>query len=90
MAENLFPIKARQKDVDLQKILKFNSVQVFKMGLFISKLMNAVGSWTETPARVIMVGLDAAGKTTVMILTKFLILFIIFCFLFFEPSLSSI
>ena len=38
------------------------------MGLFISKLMNAVGSWTETPARVIMVGLDAAGKTTVMVL----------------------
>lgn len=56
------------------------------MGLFISKLMNAVGSWTETPARVIMVGLDAAGKTTVMVPT-YRFLFIIFCFIFFvEPS----
>ena len=43
--------------------------------------MNAVGSWTETPARVIMVGLDAAGKTTVMVPT-YRFLFIMFCFIF--------
>jgi len=36
------------------------------MGIFISKLMQAVGNWQETPARIVMIGLDGAGKTTIL------------------------
>lgn len=36
------------------------------MGVFISKLLQAVGNWQETPARIVMIGLDGAGKTTIL------------------------
>ncbi|XP_002732532.1 uncharacterized protein LOC100373762 [Saccoglossus kowalevskii] len=35
------------------------------MGLFLSKIVNLIGNW-DTKARIVMLGLDAAGKTTVL------------------------
>lgn len=36
------------------------------MGLFVSKLYQLFEEWGNTPARILMLGLDAAGKTTVL------------------------
>ncbi|KAL3873467.1 hypothetical protein ACJMK2_036580 [Sinanodonta woodiana] len=36
------------------------------MGLYLSKLFEIFSSFGETPARIAMLGLDAAGKTTVL------------------------
>ncbi|WAR18621.1 ARF-like protein [Mya arenaria] len=36
------------------------------MGLFIAKLYSLFDEWGNNPARIIMLGLDAAGKTTVL------------------------
>ena len=36
------------------------------MGLFASKLFELYKSWGKEPARILMLGLDAAGKTTIL------------------------
>ena len=36
------------------------------MGIFVSKLVTAIGNWSDTPARIVMIGLDGAGKTTIL------------------------
>ena len=36
------------------------------MGLWISKLVSALGSFGNQNARILMLGLDAAGKTTIL------------------------
>ena len=36
------------------------------MGLFASKLMELYNSWGKEPCRILMLGLDAAGKTTIL------------------------
>ena len=36
------------------------------MGLFASKLYELYRSWGKEPARILMLGLDAAGKTTIL------------------------
>merc|ERR1711939_491135 len=36
------------------------------MGSFISRLVKVIGDWSTTPARILMLGLDGAGKTTIL------------------------
>ncbi|XP_060554740.1 uncharacterized protein LOC132715696 [Ruditapes philippinarum] len=36
------------------------------MGMFLSRLYNLFEDWGADPARIVMLGLDAAGKTTVL------------------------
>ena len=36
------------------------------MGLFLSKIMQSLSSLGTTQARILMLGLDAAGKTTIL------------------------
>jgi GTPase SAR1 family protein len=41
------------------------------MGLFFSRIYDAFASFgTEKPARILMLGLDAAGKTTILYKVK--------------------
>merc|ERR1712227_808846 len=35
-----------------------------QMGLFVSRLAESIAIWRDTPARILMLGLDNAGKTT--------------------------
>ena len=41
------------------------------MGLFLSRMYDILSSFgTEKPARIVMLGLDAAGKTTILYKVK--------------------
>jgi ADP-ribosylation factor protein 1 len=51
----------------VKEILFFNKI----MGLLISRLYDALASFSnETPSRILMLGLDAAGKTTILYKVK--------------------
>ncbi|XP_077995476.1 uncharacterized protein LOC144448959 [Glandiceps talaboti] len=36
------------------------------MGLYLSKIADAISNWSTSQARILMLGLDAAGKTTIL------------------------